>query len=62
MNEDIKFEELLKQLDDVVKSLESGDLSLDESIKQYQKGIELSNKCRQKLETAKEVVVKKMDD
>jgi len=62
MNEDIKFEELLKQLDDVVKSLESGDLSLDESIKQYQKGIELSNKCRQKLEIAKEVVVKKMDD
>lgn len=62
MNEDIKFEELLKQLDDVVKSLESGDLSLDESIKQYQKGIELSNKCRQKLEMAKEVVVKKMDD
>lgn len=61
MNKSIKFEDLMKELDSVVSSLESGELSLEESIEQYKKGIELSNQCRKLLEEAKEQVVKKME-
>ncbi len=61
MNKSIKFEDLMKELDSVVSSLESNELSLEESIEQYKKGIELSNKCRKLLEEAKEQVVKKME-
>lgn len=56
------FEELLKELDEIVKELESGKLTLDESIKKYQRGLELSKLCRDKLMSAKEVVVQKMSE
>ncbi len=56
------FEELLKELDEIVKQLESGELSLDESIKKYERGIELSKLCKDKLMSAKEVVVQKMNE
>ena len=36
----MKFEELLKELENIVSELESGNLTLDESVKKYQKGIE----------------------
>ena len=56
------FEDLLKELEEIVISLESGNLSLDESIKKYQRGIEISKECKDKLLSAKEVVVKKMSE
>jgi exodeoxyribonuclease VII small subunit len=56
------FEEYLKELDEIVKELESGSLSLEESIKKYQRGLELSSLCKQKLLEAKEVIVQKMSD
>ena len=34
------FEELLKELDEIVKELESGTLTLEESIVKYQRGID----------------------
>lgn len=52
-----KFEDLLNELNEVVKVLESGTLSLEDSIKKYEKGIELSKKCKDKLLAAKEVVI-----
>ena len=61
MNKSIKFEDLMKELDEVVSSLESGELSLEESIEQYKKGIDLSNQCKKLLEEAKEQVLKKME-
>ena len=36
-------------------------VTINESIEQYKKGIELSNQCRKLLEEAKEQVVKKME-
>lgn len=57
-----KFEDYLKELNDIVTELESGKLSLDESIKKYQRGIELSNLCKKQLEEAKEIIVKKIED
>jgi exodeoxyribonuclease VII small subunit len=54
------FEELLKELDEIVKQLESGTLSLEQAIEKYQRGMELSALCKEKLLNAKELVVQKM--
>ncbi len=56
------FEELLKELQDVVNSLESGKLSLEESVDSYKKGMTLSLECKKRLEEAKNVVVTKSVD
>lgn len=56
-----KFEDLLKELNEIVSELEKGELSLEESIKKYQRGIELSNLCKEKLLKAKEVIVQKVE-
>lgn len=58
--ENMTFEELLKELNNTVELLESGKLSLEESVKVYQRGMELSIECKRRLEAAKEVVVKKV--
>lgn len=57
----MKFEELLKELENIVRELESGSLTLDESIKKYQKGIELSNECKKMLEEAKTLIINKTE-
>jgi exodeoxyribonuclease VII small subunit len=44
------FEQSLKQLEQIVHELESGDLSLELAIKKFEEGIELSKFCAQKLE------------
>jgi exodeoxyribonuclease VII small subunit len=55
------FEELLKELEEIVKELESGNLSLEDAIKKYQRGMELSVQCKEKLLSAKELVLQKMN-
>lgn len=56
------FEEYLKELEDIVKELETGELSLDDAIKKYQRGMELSALCKDKLLQAKEVIIQKMSE
>ncbi len=46
------FEKSLNELEKIVSALEDNEISLDEAIKLFEKGIELSNKCRQTLEKA----------
>ena len=46
------FEELLQQLQKVAQQLSSGDLPLDQSLRLYEKGVELTRKCQDKLERA----------
>jgi len=53
---EIKFEEALKKLEKIVEDLEKGDLSLDEALKKYQEGLELSRQCSQRLENAKKKI------
>jgi len=53
---EIKFEDALKKLEKIVDDLEKGDLSLDEALKKYQEGIELSRVCGQRLENAKKKI------
>ncbi len=53
MSEELTFEETLKQLEDVVERLESGDsLTLDESLAAFEEGVRLTRLCRKTLEEA----------
>ncbi|HNZ50925.1 MAG TPA: exodeoxyribonuclease VII small subunit [Bacilli bacterium] len=56
------YEELIKELEEIVKALESGNLTLDESIKKYQRGIEVAALCKEKLVNAKELIITKMHE
>jgi exodeoxyribonuclease VII small subunit len=54
------FEQLLKDLEAVVKDLENKDIPLDEAVKKYQLGLVLSKACYQMLEEAEKLVVKEI--
>ena len=59
------FEKSLARLEEVVKRLESTDLSLDEAMKLFEEGIRLSRDCQKQLEEAEgrvEIMLKKADD
>ena len=51
-----KFEDKLKKLEELVSSLDKDDLSLDESIEIFEKGIKLSKECSEKLENAEKKI------
>ncbi len=44
-----KFEEALEELEKVVERLESGELSLDDSLAAFEEGVRLVKYCNQKL-------------
>jgi len=52
MEENFSFEQALKRLEEIVEILETGNISLEESIKIYQEGIVLSKLCSGMLEEA----------
>ncbi|MEK4511666.1 exodeoxyribonuclease VII small subunit [Paenibacillus anaericanus] len=45
----INFEDAMNQLEDVVSQLENGDVPLEKAIDLFQKGMQLSQLCSQKL-------------
>jgi exodeoxyribonuclease VII small subunit len=46
------FEDRLTALEAVVERLERGELSLDESVRLFEEGVQLSNSCKAELERA----------
>ena len=48
----IKFEEAMTELELIVRQLESGELTLDDSIKAYERAVALAGICNKKLESA----------
>lgn len=52
------FEENLKDLEEIVTKLESGEVPLDDAIKEFTKAMELSKKCDDKLKKAEEAITK----
>ena len=48
----IDFESALKELESLVSKMESGELSLDDSLKAFERGIELTRTCQSTLEAA----------
>ncbi len=59
-----KFETSLKKLEDIVKRLEGGSLSLEESLKAFEEGVRYSAYCSGKLDEAErrvEILLKQKD-
>lgn len=56
------FEQSIKQLEEIVRELESGDLPLDQALKKFEEGIELSRFCSQKLEETERRITLLMQD
>lgn len=54
--ENLSYEESIKELEQVVKSLEGNELTLDESIEKFEKGIKLSKHCSELLEGAEKKI------
>jgi exodeoxyribonuclease VII small subunit len=50
------FENSLKELEKIVRELESGDINLDESLKKFEQGIQLYKNCRVTLENAEKKI------
>ena len=49
---EVDFESALTELETLISRMESGELSLDESLKAFERGIELTRKCQSSLEAA----------
>jgi exodeoxyribonuclease VII small subunit len=47
-----KFEEALEKLEDIVRRMETGEMTLEESLKAFEEGIKLSRLCAKKLDEA----------
>lgn len=54
----MSFEAAMAELEDVVRKLESGNVPLEESITQYERGAALKAYCEAKLKAAEEKVAK----
>jgi exodeoxyribonuclease VII small subunit len=48
----LSFEEALEQVERIVTSIESGEIGLERSIAEYERGMALLNRCRQLLQRA----------
>ncbi|SPJ23241.1 exodeoxyribonuclease VII small subunit [Palleronia abyssalis] len=56
--EEMSFEEAMRELEQVVGHLEKGDVELEESIRLYERGAQLKERCAATLKAAEEKVAK----
>ena len=54
--ETINFEENMEKLEKIVNELEKGELNLDDSVKKFEEGIQLSKECNKILEEAEKKI------
>lgn len=62
---EINFEKSISELENIVKTLETGELSLDDMIKLFERGIKLSSQCNKLLDEAENkinILVKKDEE
>ena len=59
---DINFEKALEELEGIVEDLESGELSLENSLKSFEKGIKLARQCQEQLSKAELQVQKLIEE
>ncbi|RFA38861.1 exodeoxyribonuclease VII small subunit [Alkalilimnicola ehrlichii] len=50
------FERSLQELETLVSKMEQGELSLEESLKAFERGVELTRSCQQALQAAEQKV------
>jgi len=55
------FEKALAELEELVRKLESGTLSLDESLTEFRKGVDLTRHCQAVLDRAQQSVEQLLD-
>ena len=58
---ELTFEECLKQLEDIIRKLESKDIALEEAVNNYQKGLEQSKRCYDIFTKTQEAIVKQVE-
>lgn len=56
MAKEINFEGTMKELEEIVQVLEKGELNLDDSIKEFEKGMKLSKEASKYLEEAEKKI------
>lgn len=56
MSKPIRFEQSIAELEEIVRQLEKGELSLDDSLKQFEKGIGLARRCQDVLNQAEQKI------
>lgn len=56
------FEEYLNELETILRTLEDKNISLEDAVKGYTTGLELSKKCYEILNTNEKLVVEKMTE
>ena len=54
MSSKFDFNEGLSQLEEIIGKMESGDLSLEESLKYFEKGVKLHRQCHSALSSAEQ--------
>ncbi|KZZ41569.1 MAG: exodeoxyribonuclease VII small subunit [Saccharospirillaceae bacterium] len=54
--DNFEFETALQQLEQLVKSMESGELSLQDSLQAFEQGVRLTRQCQQALSSAEQRV------
>ncbi|MDB2384339.1 exodeoxyribonuclease VII small subunit [Endozoicomonas sp.] len=55
------FEHSLSELESLVQKMESGDLSLEDSLKAFERGVKLTRECQDALSTAEQKVQKLLE-
>lgn len=58
----LTFENAMKQLEQIVQELESGNLSLEDSIKKFEEGMKLSKFCSAKLDETEQKITLLLKD
>ncbi|MDP3562013.1 MAG: exodeoxyribonuclease VII small subunit [Legionellaceae bacterium] len=56
MTKPIQFETSIAELEAIVMQLEKGELSLEDSLKQFEKGITLARTCQETLNNAEQKI------
>lgn len=56
MTKTLNFEKSVAELEEIVRQLEKGELTLDDSLKQFEKGITLARKCQDVLTQAEQKI------
>ncbi|APC48340.1 exodeoxyribonuclease VII small subunit [Virgibacillus halodenitrificans] len=61
-NNELSFEEAMKELEKIVGKLEEGDVPLERAIDYYQEGMKLSKLCNDKLKNVQEKMTNIMNE
>ncbi|MBI5179131.1 MAG: exodeoxyribonuclease VII small subunit [Nitrospinae bacterium] len=60
--EKIKFEKALERLEEIVATLEGGDMELEKSLKMFEEGIKMARACQTHLAQAEKKIEKLVKD